>query len=81
MDYEERDFTITIINWSKVMDQTALKEFICKTCEESNIPLHHNYPNPDALAVLVLEQLKEAIEAQFPKTAHAFHFFITKMIS
>ena len=47
--------------------QTALKEFICKTCEESNIPLPHNYPNPDALAVLVLEQLKEAIEAQFPK--------------
>jgi len=47
--------------------QTALKNHIRTTCAEKNIPLHEMYPNPEVLAALVLEQLKAAIEAQFPK--------------
>ena len=47
--------------------QSTLKNLIRKTCAVKNIPLHETYPGPDVLAALVLEQLKAAIEAQFPK--------------
>ena len=47
--------------------QNDLKQVIRTTCTDKNIPLHETYPDPGALAALVLEQLKAAIEAQFPK--------------
>ena len=37
------------------------------TSEEKNILLSDNYPDPQELAKLVLEQLKATIEEQFPK--------------
>jgi nephrocystin-3 len=46
--------------------QTALKDLIRKTCIEKDIPLRETYSNPGELASLVLEQLKTAIEIQFP---------------
>ncbi|MHB9024169.1 MAG: tetratricopeptide repeat protein [Armatimonadota bacterium] len=46
--------------------QTALKTRIRQTCEKQHIPIHENYPDPLKLAVLVLDDLKAAIEAQFP---------------
>jgi len=46
--------------------QIALKELIRKTCRENGIPLHENYPGPRELASLALEQLKAAVENQFP---------------
>ncbi len=46
--------------------QEALKELIKKTCAQKQIPLNENYPDPQALAKLVLKDLKDAIEAQFP---------------
>jgi len=48
--------------------QTALKNFIRKTCKEKNIPLQETYSDPGTLAALVLEQIKAAIETQFPKS-------------
>ncbi len=47
--------------------QAALKTLIRKTCEEKSIPLHETYSDPGELAALVLEQLKGAIEEQFPE--------------
>lgn len=46
--------------------QEALKAMIQKTCKTNNIYLFENYVNPQALAPLVLEQLKSAIDSQFP---------------
>ncbi|MCX6876218.1 MAG: ATP-binding protein [Verrucomicrobia bacterium] len=46
--------------------QTRLKHLIPQTCEAKNIPLRENYPDPRQLAALVLADLKDAIEAQFP---------------
>jgi len=46
--------------------QTALKTTIRTTCAEKNIRLRENYPDPRALATLVLEDLKAAIEDQYP---------------
>jgi nephrocystin-3 len=46
--------------------QSALKALIRGTCAAKNIPLHENYPEPHTLAALVLEDLKAAVEAQFP---------------
>jgi len=46
--------------------QTLLKNLIRKTCIAKNIPLLETYPDPQSLAAIVLEQLKEAIGIQFP---------------
>jgi len=46
--------------------QKVLKNKIRQTCGEKNIHLNENYPDPHTLALLVLEQLKEAIGNQFP---------------
>lgn len=46
--------------------QFALKALIRKTCAEKHIPLREDYPHPQALAWLVVDDLKDAIEAQFP---------------
>jgi nephrocystin-3 len=46
--------------------QTQLKNLIRQTCAAKKIPLRENYPDPLKLAALVLEDLKAAIEAQFP---------------
>ena len=46
--------------------QKRLKALIRKTCKKKNIPLHENYADAQSLAELVLEQLKAAIESQFP---------------
>ena len=46
--------------------QTTLKDLIRKTCLEKQIPLHEAYRNPQELASLILEELKTAIEIQFP---------------
>jgi len=46
--------------------QKALKEAIRQTCAAKQIPLREDYPNPEALAALVVEDLKPAIAAQFP---------------
>ncbi|MCF7918469.1 MAG: tetratricopeptide repeat protein [Candidatus Cloacimonetes bacterium] len=53
-------------NETAAAKQNELKNHIRKTCEDKNIPLE-DYPDPEALAVLVLEQLKAAIAVQFPK--------------
>ena len=46
--------------------QAALKAIIRRASAEKHIPLRENYPDPRTLAALVLEDLKDAIEAQFP---------------
>jgi nephrocystin-3 len=46
--------------------QTELKDLIRKICIARNIPLLETYPDPQSLAPIVLEQLKAAIENQFP---------------
>lgn len=46
--------------------QKQLKTLIRQACATKRIPLRENYSNPCALATLVLEDLKAAIEAQFP---------------
>jgi len=46
--------------------QTALKALIRKTCAAKDIPLRENYPDPRRLAEMVLEDLRAAIDAQFP---------------
>jgi nephrocystin-3 len=46
--------------------QAALKALIRKTCSEEYIPLRENYPDPRSLAIMVVEDLKAAIEGQFP---------------
>jgi tetratricopeptide (TPR) repeat protein len=46
--------------------QTALKETIRRASAEKHIPLREDYPDTVTLAKLVLEDLKAAIEAQFP---------------
>jgi len=46
--------------------QTMLKEHIRTECAEKGIPLCETYPDPVKLTALVLEDLKTAIEAQFP---------------
>jgi tetratricopeptide (TPR) repeat protein len=50
--------------------QTELKDLIRKTCIAKNIPLLETYPDPQSLAPIVLEQLKEAIGTQFPIEAN-----------
>jgi nephrocystin-3 len=47
--------------------QRALTGLIRQTCHTKAIPLHENYPDPPQLAKLVLEDLKLAIEADYPK--------------
>jgi nephrocystin-3 len=47
--------------------QTALKNLIRATCALKNIPLLETYPNPQALAPIILEQLEDAIDKKFPK--------------
>ncbi len=47
--------------------QDDLKQVIRTMCNAKNIPLYEYYPDPGALAALVLEQLKAAIEEEFPK--------------
>ena len=51
---------------SDATKQDELKGLIRRTCAEKNIPLYETYPDPDSLAKLVLEQLKDAITIQFP---------------
>jgi nephrocystin-3 len=46
--------------------QDALKEIIRRAPAEKRIPLHEAYPDPHALAALVLEDIQAAIESQFP---------------
>jgi nephrocystin-3 len=46
--------------------QKSLKEKIRKTSKEKDIPLYENYPDPDKLARLVLNQLKSAIDVLYP---------------
>jgi nephrocystin-3 len=53
-------------NNSSSQKQDSLKRIIRKTCIEKNIPLHENYPDPRSLATLVLNQLKAAIDKEFP---------------
>jgi len=47
--------------------QNLLKDLIRATCTEKNIQLLENYIDPQALAPIILEQLKAAIASQFPK--------------
>lgn len=47
--------------------QNQLKDVIRATCTEKNIQLLENYIDPQALAPIILEQLKAAIASQFPK--------------
>ena len=47
--------------------QSELKDLIRSTCTEKRIPLHETYCDPSSLPALVLEQLKNAINEQFPK--------------
>lgn len=53
-------------NSAAAEQQTALKNTIRTTCDANSIPLHENYPDPVALAALVFEDLKVAIEEQYP---------------
>lgn len=46
--------------------QTRLKHLIRQTCAAKTIPLRENYPDPRQLAAFVLDDLKAAIEAEFP---------------
>jgi nephrocystin-3 len=46
--------------------QTELKETIRRACAEKRIPLRENYADSRTVAALVLEDLKAAIEEQFP---------------
>jgi tetratricopeptide (TPR) repeat protein len=46
--------------------QAALKQVIRAVSAAKNIPLRDNYPSPAALVSLVLEDLKPAIDNQFP---------------
>lgn len=46
--------------------QKKLKDLIRTTCSDKNIPLLETYSDPQSLASIILEQLKEAIETQFP---------------
>jgi len=47
--------------------QTSLKNLIRATCALKNIQLIETYPDPQTLAPIILEQLKDAIDKQFPK--------------
>jgi tetratricopeptide (TPR) repeat protein len=47
-------------------NQAALKAIIRRASADKHIPLREKYPDPRTLAALVLQDLKEAIEAQFP---------------
>lgn len=60
----EADFAAE--NAESAEKQGGLKDLIRKTCEEKKIPLHEDYSDPAKLAALVLEDLKAAIEQQFP---------------
>ncbi|MGB3074658.1 MAG: tetratricopeptide repeat protein, partial [Chitinophagales bacterium] len=53
-------------NNESAQKQDDLKKLIRASCANKNIPLHETYPEPAALAALVLEHLKTAIEVQFP---------------
>lgn len=47
--------------------QRNLKDAIRKTCSEKHISLLENYKDPHSIALLVLEQLKDAIAQIYPK--------------
>lgn len=47
--------------------QKRLMNQIRAACKASPIPIRENYPNPVTLAALVLADLSDAIEVQFPK--------------
>ena len=47
--------------------QAELKRRIRAACEKNNIALRENYPDPRALAALVVEDLKAAIDQKFTK--------------
>ncbi len=46
--------------------QAALKTLIRNVCLEKNMHLQENYHDPNSLALMLLEQLRSAIEIQFP---------------
>ena len=52
---------------SSTEKQFALKNVIRDTCVLKNIPLYETYPDPKTLAQIILDQLKDTIEKQFPK--------------
>ncbi|MFH0953763.1 MAG: tetratricopeptide repeat protein [Verrucomicrobiota bacterium] len=62
---DRKDFTAE--DAESAEKQRKLKELIRNTCKAKKIPLHEDYPDPRKLADLVLEDLKSAIEAQFPE--------------
>ena len=54
-------------NPEAIKKQTLLKDCIRKSCALNNISLIENYSNPQSLAPIILQQLKDAIDKQFPK--------------
>ena len=62
----DKKIDFTAENAKSAEKQTELKNLIRRTCTTKKIPLRENYPDPIKLAALVLEDLKAAIEAQFP---------------
>ena len=52
---------------SSTEKQTTLKNLIRTTCALKNISLIETYSDPQSLAPIILEQLKNVIEKQFPK--------------
>jgi nephrocystin-3 len=54
-------------NAASAEKQRALKQLIRATCGAKSISLVEKYPDPHSLASMVLEQLEEAIDGQFPK--------------
>jgi len=61
---QKADFTAE--NAESAAKQNQLKNTIRQTCAARQIPLRENYPDPVKLASFVLEDLKTAIEAEFP---------------
>ncbi len=53
-------------NTESAEKQKRLKNLIKQTCAAKKIPLRENYPDPVKLAAFVLEDLKAAVDAQFP---------------
>jgi tetratricopeptide (TPR) repeat protein len=52
---------------SSAEKQLALKNLIRKTCSNKNIPLYEDYPDPQSVASIILNQLEDAIDKQFSK--------------
>ena len=48
-------------------NQDELKAAIRTVCKEKNIPLREDYPDPETLADMVLKDLAEAINEQYPE--------------